>query len=97
MSSAIGYGYTIWAGGLLSRRTAGRDLGKVNRIVLLGLASMIFAFNGLPGLALTGVAALVGALPVRLGIRRVHLTGCLLLPLIIFYLGLEGTAIGLLW
>jgi TctA family transporter len=97
VASAIGYRYTLWAGRVLSKRTAGRDLGGINRFVLLGLLGLILAFNGLPGLVVVAVAALVGSLPPRLGVRRVHLTGCLLVPLILFYLGLESTAIGLLW
>jgi putative membrane protein len=97
VASAIGYFATLWAGGLLSRKAAGRDMTKVNLIVLLGLLALILALNGLPGLLVAGAGALVGLLPPSLGVRRVHLTGCLLLPLLLFYLGLETTAIGLLW
>jgi TctA family transporter len=97
VASAIGYRSTLWAGGILSRRTAGRDLGRINLFVLAGLLALILMFNGLPGLVVVGVATLVGLLPTRLGVRRVHLTGCLLLPLLLYYLGFEGSAIGLLW
>jgi TctA family transporter len=97
VASAIGYRYTLWAGSMLSRRTEGRDLGRINRFVLLGLLGLILVFNGLPGLAVVAVATLVGLLPTRMGVRRVHLTGCLLIPLILVYLGLESTVIGLLW
>lgn len=97
VASAIGYRYTLWAGCVLSQRTAGRDLGRVNRIVLLGLLGLILVFNGLPGLVVASIATLVGLLPIRMGVRRVHLTGCLLLPLILVYLDLESTVVGLLW
>jgi len=46
-------------------------------------------FTGLSGLLLLAVAVLVGLLPPRIGIGRVHLTGSLLLPLILFFLGLR--------
>ncbi len=97
VASGIGYGYTLWAGDLLAKRAAGRELGRINRYVLIGLSGLILAFNGLPGLLVASVATMVGILPPRLGVRRVHLTGCLLLPLILFYLDLESAAIGLLW
>jgi putative membrane protein len=48
---------------------------------LLGLLSYLFA--GLAGVAVLGVAALVGLLPVRLGVRRVHLMGVLAVPLVV--------------
>jgi putative membrane protein len=97
VASAIGYRATLWAGGLFSKRAAGRDMGRLNLIVSLGLLALILAFNGLPGLMVAGVATLVGLLPPSLGVRRVHLTGCLLVPLLLFYLDLESLAIGLLW
>ncbi|MDD1746608.1 MAG: tripartite tricarboxylate transporter permease [Methanomassiliicoccales archaeon] len=97
VASAIGYHATLWAGGLFSKKAAGRDMGRLNLIVILVLTALILAFNGLPGLLVVGVATLVGLLPPSLGVRRVHLTGCLLLPLLLFYIGIESAAIGLLW
>jgi TctA family transporter len=97
VASAIGYRATMWAGSLFSKKVAGRDMGRLNLIVILGLLALILVFNGLPGLLVAGVATLVGLLPPSLGVRRVHLTGCLLLPLVLFYLNLESVAIGLLW
>jgi putative membrane protein len=47
---------------------------------LLGLLSVLFA--GPAGVAVLVVAGLVGLLPVRLGVRRVHLMGVLAVPLV---------------
>jgi putative membrane protein len=48
---------------------------------LLGVLSLLMA--GLAGLCVLVVAGLVGLLPVRLGVRRVHLMGVLAVPLVI--------------
>jgi putative membrane protein len=48
---------------------------------LLGLLSLLFA--GPVGVVVLAVAALVGLLPVRLGVRRVHLMGVLAVPLVV--------------
>lgn len=97
IASIIGYRSMLFAGTVLSKRTSGKDLGRINTLVLASLSALILLFNGPSGLVVASVATLVGCLPVRLGVRRVHLTGCLLLPLLLFYLGLERAAIGLLW
>jgi TctA family transporter len=97
IASIVGYRCMLFAGAVLSRRTSGKDLGRVNMLVLAALSALILLFNGTSGLVVASVATLVGCLPARLGVRRVHLTGCLLLPLLLFYLDLERTAIGLLW
>ena len=97
IASIIGYRSMLFAGDVLSKRTSGKDLGRINMLVLAGLSALVLLFNGPSGIVVASVATLVGCLPARLGVRRVHLTGCLLLPLLLFYLGLERTAIGLLW
>jgi putative membrane protein len=48
---------------------------------LLGVLSVLFA--GVAGVVVLVVAALVGLLPVRLGVRRVHLMGVLAVPLVV--------------
>lgn len=97
VATALGYLLTLRTGAYLARRAAGRDLRHINILVLSSLMALVALFNGLPGLLLLGVATLVGLLPPCLGVRRVHLTGCLLLPLILFYFGLEDAVVGLLW
>lgn len=56
-------------------------------LTLLFLLAMLFLFSGPMGLAIAGVAAAVGVLPALLGVRRVHLMGALILPVILFLLG----------
>jgi putative membrane protein len=47
------------------------------------LLSFILAGPG--GLLLLFLSTLLGMVPVKVGVSRVHLTGCLLLPILLYY------------
>ncbi|MEM0449026.1 MAG: tripartite tricarboxylate transporter permease [Methanomassiliicoccales archaeon] len=97
VSAIIGYLLSLKAGALLSQRVAGRDLRKLNQGVLILLLLMILAFCGLGGIVVLMASIPLGLLPAHLGVKRVHLTGCLLLPLLFLRFGLEDEVIALLW
>lgn len=61
----------------LPRLARGASLGG-----LLFLCGLVVALSGWMGLALFVVASLVGSLPPRLGVARMHLTACLLVPVL---------------
>jgi TctA family transporter len=60
--------------------------------VLALLVAMLFLFSGPAGLAVCAVAACLGTVPPLAGVRRVHLMGAILLPVIVYFLG-AGTAV----
>ncbi|MGQ0535539.1 MAG: tripartite tricarboxylate transporter permease [Methanobacteriota archaeon] len=64
---------------VLSRRT--------NLAVLVFLVLLVAAFTGPIGVAVLGVGATIGALPWMLGIRRGHLVGVLLVPVLAAHWG----------
>lgn len=71
--------------GLLIARVASGSLARLPARALAagGLALVLAAvalFNGLVGLAVLLASALVGALPLRIGVRRSHLMGAILVP-----------------
>ena len=45
--------------------------------------------SGIPGMLLLLAATLLGLVPPRIGTNRVHLTGCLLVPITLFFFGLD--------
>ncbi len=49
---------------------------------------LIFAFTGFFGLAVAGLALSIGLVPNLTNIRRSHAMGCLILPAILFFMGL---------
>ena len=90
VSAAASYRLTLALGRWFARSAAGADLRLLNRGVIALLLALVFAFCGLPGLIILGVSTLLGLLPSRLGVSRVHLVGCLLLPSALSFLGLDA-------
>ena len=59
---------------------------KISIAVLAILVFVVLLFSGLLGLLVFIVSASLGLTCIQLGIKRIHLMGCLLLPVILFYL-----------
>ena len=74
--------------GALAPRLARWDPRVLSAVTLTALSALILLATGPAGLGLAGLAALVGALPVRIGVRRVQLMASLLVPVLV---GLYGT------
>ncbi len=69
----VGDRYLRWVGRL--------DYRRLSVAVLCLLAAVSFLFAGATGLVILAAASLLGLLPVRLGVKRVHLMGVLIGPL----------------
>lgn len=87
IGSVLGYFATLRLGALVARKLGGVNLLPLNIVVLVFILTLVALFNGLSGLILLVSASVLGLLPPLLGIGRVHLTGSMLLPLILFYFG----------
>ena len=85
----LGYCITIGSGKLLSRTVAGKSLGHVNFIVIVSIVILVFLMTGPLGILVLSASAALGLIPTAAGVGRVHLTGCLTIPAVIFYLGLN--------
>lgn len=84
-SSLLSYSLTMCIGDRFLRRAQGRDLTRLNRVALLGMIALSFLLAGPGGLLLLTLSTLLGMVPAKVGISRVHLTGCLLLPILLYY------------
>lgn len=71
---------------LLARRWSRLDQRKLSGATLLGLGVLLVLATGPVGLALAALSAAVGAVPLRLGVRRVQLMAALLVPVLVGYL-----------
>lgn len=60
---------------------------RLSAISLLAVLALIGLVTGPVGLAVTGLASLVGLVPVALGVRRIHLMASLLVPVLLSSLG----------
>lgn len=87
LSAAIGYHLTLGAGKAFARMITRHDMRRVGKAIILLVMILVIVFNGLQGLLLLGVSTLLGLVPLRVGVGRVHLTGCLLIPVMLFFVG----------
>ena len=85
----LGYCITIGSGKLFSRTVAGRSLGHVNFIVIVIVIILVFLMTGILGILVLSASAALGLIPTAAGVSRVHLTGCLTVPAVFFYLHLN--------
>ena len=93
----LAYGLTIQCGKLMCSISSKIDTSKMNAACLLLIVVLVYLFTGPFGLALLAVSALIGYIPIMFGIGRVHLTGCLLIPTLLTYIGTrEIVLIGLM-
>jgi putative membrane protein len=66
---------------------------KLTITVIIFLFVMLFLFSGPVGVLIALFATCIGMLPPLLGVSRAHLMGCLLFPVILFYLGLDSAVL----
>ena len=84
-TSLVSYILTMRLGRKLLLRAQGRDLTKLNQGALVGMVILSFLLAGLGGLVLLTLSTILGMVPGKVGVSRVHLTGCLLLPILFYY------------
>lgn len=87
LAAIVAYGLTHVMGKMFARRFSRVPYKKLVMGVLSYLVIMIFLFSGPLGLAVGGVATCIGMIPPLIGVKRVHLMGCLILPIMTFFLG----------
>jgi len=89
VSSVLGYFLTIWCGRVLARHMSERDSSSSSLAILIFETVLVLAFTGVPGLMVLTVSSVVGCFPPAAGVGRVSLTGCLVLPIILSYCGMD--------
>ncbi|MFQ5885506.1 MAG: hypothetical protein ACE5IO_10455 [Thermoplasmata archaeon] len=72
---------------MFARKFSNIPYHKLVITVLCFLIIMIFLFAGPLGLLVGAVATCIGLIPPLVGVKRVHLMGCLILPIMTFFLG----------
>jgi len=85
ISAMLSYVLTMKVGKRFLLQAQGRDLSSLNQAALVGMVLLSFLLAGPGGLLMLFLSTLLGMVPGRIGISRVHLTGCLLLPILLYY------------
>lgn len=88
VASLLGYWLTIASGRMMSRIVSGIRPERMNRAVIAALVALTFVLSGPNGLLVLLCSTLVGMMPGAFGTGRVILCGCLVIPVLLFRLGL---------
>lgn len=88
VSAAAAYKAHIFIGYRFARLASRIDLKKLSLGAIMFVISMVFLSAGLFGLLIMAVSTLVGLLPALTGVSRTHCMGCLLVPSMLFFMGL---------
>ncbi|MFW6144727.1 MAG: tripartite tricarboxylate transporter permease [Candidatus Natronoplasma sp.] len=62
---------------------------RLSKGIIIFLVILMFALSGPLGLFIGVIATSIGLIPPLYGLRRVHLMGCIILPIMLFLLGLD--------
>jgi putative membrane protein len=86
ISGIIAFFLTLFLARIFSKNISKIKYHKISLAILVFLAGITLIFSSWLGLLVFIVSTFLGLTCILLGIRRIHLMGCLLLPVILFYL-----------
>jgi len=84
ISSSLAYFLTLFIGKRAARYVSRVDYGKLVLSIIVFIVIMVILFNGATGLLILAVGTAIGLLPIRLGVRRSHLMGVIMLPVLLY-------------
>ncbi len=87
LASAVAFCLTLYFGKLFSGLHKKVKYSTMSKSIIIFLIVMIFVFSGPLGLFVGLVATCIGLIPPLYGVKRVHLMGCIIFPIILFFLG----------
>ncbi len=87
LASAVAFILTLYFGKLLSGIHKKVEYATISKAIIIFLIIMIFIFSGPLGLFVGLIATCIGLIPPLYGIKRVHLMGCIIFPIILFLTG----------
>ena len=87
MASVIAYFVTVVSGRWMGSVAGNIDTRRFNRAVLVLMVVLTYVFCGYWGLVILAACTLIGMVPLLFGLHRISLTGCLMVPVLLFRLG----------
>lgn len=76
----------LFFGKLFAKYCSKLNYPMLVKTVIIFLLAMIILFSGALGLVILAIATCVGMIPPLIGVKRVHLMGCLIVPVILFFI-----------
>jgi putative membrane protein len=86
ISGSIALMLTLLLGKIFAKNIFRIDYSKVSILILIMLVLMCFFFSGILGLLVLITATSLGIVAIRANIRKMHLMGCIMLPVILWFL-----------
>lgn len=83
IATGAGYIITIMAGRIMANAVNRFDFVKLNKVIICFIIILIFILTGPFGIVIMIVSTIVGTIPVVIGMDRVPLIGCLIVPVLI--------------
>jgi putative membrane protein len=87
LAAAFAYPVTLLCSRLAARHIHRVRYDVIARAVLIALALLITVLAGAAGLMVAALATVLGLVPPLAGVKRVHLMGSLIVPVVLLYLG----------
>jgi len=84
-TSFLAYHITLWMGRVAAENITTLPYEKLIWSVILFILILVIIFNGILGLVILATVSCFGMLPPLLGVRRSHLMGVLLVPVMLYY------------
>lgn len=85
---AVGLGATIALnlGKVFAKYISKINYGKVSLIIISLILTLVLALTNLIGLLILSVSTAVGLLAPKVGVKRIHLMGCLIIPVSFYFI-----------
>ncbi|MFQ6127658.1 MAG: tripartite tricarboxylate transporter permease [Thermoplasmata archaeon] len=87
LAACTGFFLTKKLGRKFAQACSNIDYRRLVLFIMVLLLAMVFFLSGLLGIIVAFLATSLGLIPPLVGVKRVHLMGCLILPLIILFAG----------
>lgn len=96
LASSIAYLMTLYLGKVFSGIHKKIEYEKMSKTIIVFLCIMMFIFSGPMGLVIGLISTCIGIIPPIVGLKRVHMMGSLIFPIIMFLTGLDQIILELL-
>ncbi len=95
ISSTIAYLLTLTIGKEFTDIHKKIEYNKITKGIIAFLILVIFILSGPMGLLVAAISTAIGVIPPLYGVKRVHLMGCIIFPIILFFTGLDVYLLGI--
>jgi TctA family transporter len=86
IASLVSVFLALYFGKLFARYCSKMNYTRLVKGVIVFLIAMVLIFSGVLGLVILAISTCVGLIPPLVGVKRVHLMGCLIIPVILFFI-----------